>query len=70
MIASPTDLGSVTELWRQPQNYARFLAQELSLLYRGPLLVVMPNGYGRYRLEGPLAPNNPFSPASAPPVPT
>jgi len=55
MIASPTDLGSVTELWRQPQNYARFLAQELSLLYRGPLLVVMPNGYGLYSLAGPLA---------------
>jgi hypothetical protein len=55
VIASPADLGSVTELWRQPQNYARFLAQELSLLYRGPLLVVMPNGYGLYRLAGPLA---------------
>jgi hypothetical protein len=55
LIASRTDLGSVTELWRQPQNYARFLGQELSLLYRGPLLVVMPNGYGLYRLAGPLA---------------
>ena len=55
LIASPADLGSVTELWRQPQNYARFLAQEISLLYRGPLLVVMPNGYGLYRLAGPLA---------------
>lgn len=52
MIASAADLGSVTALWRQPQNYARFLAQELSLLYRGPLLVVMPNGYGLYRLAG------------------
>ncbi len=46
LIASPTDLGSVTELWRQPQTYARFLGQELSLTYRGPLLVVMPNGFG------------------------
>ncbi|MHB8692170.1 MAG: hypothetical protein ACYDHH_13075 [Solirubrobacteraceae bacterium] len=54
MIASPADLGSVTELWRQPQNYARFLAQELSLVYRGALLVVMPNGYGLDRLAGPL----------------
>ncbi len=52
IIASSTDLGSITALWRQPQNYARFLAQELSLLYRGPLLVVMPNGYGLYRLAG------------------
>ena len=48
VIASPTDLGSVTELWRQPQNYARFLGQELPLVYRGPLLVVMPDGYGLY----------------------
>ena len=46
MIASATDLGSVTELWHQPQNYAEFLAQELSLVYPGAVLVVMPNGYG------------------------
>jgi hypothetical protein len=46
VIASPTDLGSVTALWRQPAEYARFLGQELSLVYRGALLVVMPNGYG------------------------
>jgi hypothetical protein len=46
LIASSTDLGSVTELWRQPQNYAQFLGQELSLVYRGPVLVVMPNGFG------------------------
>jgi hypothetical protein len=46
LIASPTDLGSVTALWRQPQNYARFLGQELSFVYHGPLLVVMPNGFG------------------------
>ncbi len=49
VIASRTDLGSVTELWRRPQNYARFLGQELSLVYRGTLLVVMPNGFGLYR---------------------
>jgi hypothetical protein len=48
LIASPADLGSVTALWRQPQNYARFLGQELSVVYRGVLLVVMPNGYGLY----------------------
>jgi hypothetical protein len=50
IIASSADLGSVTELWRQPQTYAKFLGQELSLVYRGPLLVVMPNGFGTYRL--------------------
>ena len=53
LIAGPTDLGSVTALWRQPQNYARFLGQELSLNYNGPLLVVMPNGYGLYHPRGP-----------------
>lgn len=46
IIASRTDLGSVTELWHQPQTYARFLGQELSLVYRRPLLVIMPNGFG------------------------
>lgn len=46
LIASPGDLGSVTALWRKPQTYARFLAQELALVYRGPLLVVMPSGLG------------------------
>ena len=48
VIASPADLGSVTELWRQPRSYASFLGQELSLVYRGTLLVVMPNGFGLY----------------------
>ena len=46
MIASQSDLGSVTALWRQPELYARFLDQELSLAYRGPVLIVMPNGVG------------------------
>jgi hypothetical protein len=48
LIASASDLGSVTALWRQPQLYARFLGQELSIAYDGPLLVVMPNGFGLY----------------------
>ncbi len=50
LIASATDLGSVTELWRQPQSYALFLGQELAFAYRGPLLVVMPNGLGLYNV--------------------
>ncbi len=54
VIASPADLGSVNELWRQPADYAKFLGQELSLVYRGMLLVVMPDGYGLYRAAGPL----------------
>lgn len=52
LIASPSDLGSITGLWRQPQEYARFLDSELTLVYRGSLLVVMPDGYG---LAGPAA---------------
>ena len=46
LIASRSDLGSVTALWRQPQRYAEFLGEELSLVYHGPLLVVMPDGFG------------------------
>jgi hypothetical protein len=46
VIASSGDLGSVTALWRQPEAYARFLDQELGLVYRGPLVVAMPNGLG------------------------
>ena len=42
------DLGLVTPLWLKPQRYAQFLAQELSYVYKGRLLVVMPNGYGTY----------------------
>jgi cytochrome oxidase Cu insertion factor (SCO1/SenC/PrrC family)/thiol-disulfide isomerase/thioredoxin len=46
IIAGPTDLGAVTGLWRNPRGYARFLGIELSLAYKGRLLVVMPNGFG------------------------
>lgn len=46
LIATQADLGSVTELWRQPQNYARFLGQELTQVYRGTLVVAMPSGFG------------------------
>lgn len=49
VIASAKDLGSVTALWRQPQSYAEYLGDELSLLFRGNVLVVMPNGFGLYR---------------------
>ncbi len=55
LIASTGDLGSVTELWRKPQTYAEFLGQELSLVYRGPLLVVMPDGLGFYQAGHSLA---------------
>lgn len=48
VISSPSDLGSVSALWRQPQGYAQFLGQELSLIFSGQLLVAMPNGFGLY----------------------
>ena len=45
----------MTELWRRPQSYAQFLGQELSLSYKGPLLVIMPGAVGLYHLGGALA---------------
>ena len=46
VIPSSYDLGSVVPLWRKPQAYAHFLGVELSLVYGGRLIVVMPNGFG------------------------
>jgi cytochrome oxidase Cu insertion factor (SCO1/SenC/PrrC family) len=46
IIPDGYDLGSVTALWGKPQIYAQFLGIELSLVYRGPLLVAMPDGFG------------------------
>jgi hypothetical protein len=46
LIATPSDLGSVSGLWGKPAAYAQFLGDELSLVYRGSLLVVMPAGFG------------------------
>jgi hypothetical protein len=46
LIATPYDLGSVSVLNNKPKQYARFLGQELAFIYRGRLLVVMPNGLG------------------------
>ena len=52
LIATQADLGSVTELWRQPRNYARFLGQELAQVYRGTLIVAMPAGFGIVSVGG------------------
>lgn len=46
LVDSPADLGSVTALWGRPVAYAQFLGEELSLLYHGRVLVVMPDGLG------------------------
>ena len=46
LIGTRYDMGSVVVLYRMPKQYARFLGQELFFVYKGRLLVVMPNGYG------------------------
>jgi hypothetical protein len=46
LIGTRYDMGSVVVLYRMPKPYARFLGQELFFVYKGRLLVVMPNGYG------------------------
>ncbi len=48
VIATRNDLGTVTPLWDQPRSYASYLGYELSYVYTGQVLVVMPNGYGLY----------------------
>jgi hypothetical protein len=48
LIYSVQDLGSVPSLFGQPASYAEFLSIEISYWYKGPLLVVMPSGFGFY----------------------
>src|SRR5262249_46522214 len=46
LIFSADDLGSIPSMFGQPAEYAHFLGVELGLWYVGPLLVVMPAGFG------------------------
>src|SRR4029079_7316444 len=39
-------LGVVPQYPNKPQDYAKFLGDELKFAYKGPLLIVMQNGYG------------------------
>ena len=48
LVYSAQDLGAIPSLYGKPSDYARFLGTELGLWYVGPLLVVMPAGYGIY----------------------
>lgn len=57
LIGTRYDLGSVYERWKQPKPYARFLGTELSFVYKGNLLVVMPNGLAVSR-NGKLLPED------------
>jgi hypothetical protein len=66
LIATRSDLGSVTALWRRPSAYAQFLGQELSQVFHGTLLVVMPNGVGVARVAaGPAGRNGAGVPAGS-----
>jgi hypothetical protein len=51
VILGPSDLGTAFSLFGKPQKYSEFLGLELSFVYRGRLLVVMPTGYG-YSVKG------------------
>jgi hypothetical protein len=55
VIATLDDMGSVPTLFNQLQEYARFLGIELSGFYVGPLLIVMPSGFGYYDGGRPIA---------------
>jgi hypothetical protein len=48
LIYDQTDLGSIPSLFGHPDDYAHFLGIELGNWYVGPLLVVMPAGFGVY----------------------
>jgi hypothetical protein len=48
VVATRNDLGSVPSLFNRPKAYAKFLGLELATVYVGPLLIVMPAGYGMY----------------------
>jgi hypothetical protein len=49
LIAARSDLGVVPALFGRPQAYARFLSSELAGVVNGPVLVVMPSGFGLAR---------------------
>jgi hypothetical protein len=54
VIATQIDLGSASSLWGRPGVYARFLGAELETFCAGPLLIVMPAGFGIYDAGRPV----------------
>jgi hypothetical protein len=46
LIGAKSDLGVVPALFGKPGQYARFLTSELTGVVNGPVLVVMPSGFG------------------------
>src|SRR5437588_1070422 len=57
VIGNPTDLGAVPNLFGRPQEYAKFLSQEISFNQPQPLLVVMPAGFGLAHAGAPTSVN-------------
>jgi hypothetical protein len=55
IVATAGDLGAVPELFGKPKAYAKFLSSEIASFYVGPLLVVMPAGYGMADFTRPTA---------------
>jgi hypothetical protein len=63
VIGSKQDLGGAPQFFGQPQDYAKFLGQELGVfgpdvgrnLEKTPLLIVMPQGFGTYQVDEPAA---------------
>jgi hypothetical protein len=48
VVWTQTDMGAVPDLFNKPVTYAKFLAAELRGVLTGPLLIVMPAGFGLY----------------------
>lgn len=46
VINSAGDLGTVTQLWKNPSGYSYYLRSELAYLWHGRVLAVMPQGEG------------------------
>jgi hypothetical protein len=45
VIRTKEDLGAFPQLFGKPKPYARLLASEIAFAYKGPLLIVMPQGF-------------------------
>ena len=65
MIGDQYDLGSAGLLMNHPQDYSKFLAQELAQFNTDWTLVVMPNGYGIYRCKPVKQPGGYSDPCNA-----
>jgi hypothetical protein len=51
VLGSVSDMGTARSLFGRPTDYAKFLGLELSYNYDGLLLVVMPAGFGLFKVN-------------------